>query len=257
MSSRRDEIVGIARLTFASKGYKNTSMRDIADASGLLAGSLYSHFKSKSEILQRIIDPFYDQLIPAQEAAAAGIGTGAARTEDMLRRTFRVLALYREEMTIIHYDWQDLLDVEEFEEIRARSNYALELWHQVIMAGVKDGTLRAEIDPEMTVRVITSSLHGILDPKRYGARPNLLVGDGLDTLAEEFVMLMILGLRSDGPPGKRLVGPAKAARAKGPRSATKPLAKPPAKTATPAKKPLARKAASARKAVTPRAARKR
>jgi AcrR family transcriptional regulator len=237
MSSRRDEIVGIARLTFASKGYKNTSMRDIADASGLLAGSLYSHFKSKSEILQRIIDPFYDQLIPAQEAAAAGTETGAVRTEDMLRRTFRVLASYREEMTIIHYDWQDLLDVEEFEEIRERSNYALELWHQVIVAGVKDGTLRAEIDPEMTVRVITSSLHGILDPKRYGARPNLLVGEGLDSLAEEFVMLIVSGLRNDGSPGQRSTGRTKTAAVAGSRAAKKPIKKVgPAKKAGPVKK---------------------
>jgi AcrR family transcriptional regulator len=244
MSSRRDEIVGIARLTFASKGYKNTSMRDIADASGLLAGSLYSHFKSKSEILQRIIDPFYDQLIPAQEAAAAGTETGAARTEDMLRRTFRVLSSYREEMTIIHYDWQDLLDVEEFEEIRERSNYALELWHQVIVAGVKDGTLRAEIDPEMTVRVITSSLHGILDPKRYGARPNLLVGEGLDSLAEEFVMLIVSGLRNDGPPAKRLTGRTKTTTATAPQVAKKPTKKAgPTKKAVPAKK-----AGSAKKA---------
>lgn len=237
MSSRRDEIVGIARLTFASKGYKNTSMRDIADASGLLAGSLYSHFKSKSEILQRIIDPFYDQLIPAQEAAAAGTETGAARTEDMLRRTFRVLSSYREEMTIIHYDWQDLLDVEEFEEIRERSNYALELWHQVIVAGVKDGTLRAEIDPEMTVRVITSSLHGILDPKRYGARPNLLVGEGLGSLAEEFVMLIVSGLRNDGPPAKRLTGRTETIAATGRRVAKKTTKKAgPTKKSVPAKK---------------------
>lgn len=256
MSNRRDEIVGIARLTFASKGYKNTSMRDIADASGLLAGSLYSHFKSKSEILQRIIDPFYDQLIPAQEAAAAGTGTGAARTEDMLRRTFKVLASCREEMTIIHYDWHDLLDVEEFEEIRERSNYALELWHQVIVAGVKDGTLRAEIDPEMTVRVITSSLHGILDPKRYGARPNLLVGDGLDTLAEEFVMLIVSGLHSDAPPVKASVGRTNTA-AKVPRAAKKPLAEKPARKATSPKKSLAGKATSVKKAGTPRAARQR
>src|ERR1019366_7262530 len=84
LSPRRNEIVSIARAIFASRGFKNTSMRDIADACGLLAGSLYSHFKSKSEILQLIVDPFYDQLIPAQEAAAALDGTGAAQTEDML-----------------------------------------------------------------------------------------------------------------------------------------------------------------------------
>jgi AcrR family transcriptional regulator len=174
-------------------------MRDIADACGLLAGSLYSHFKSKSEILQLILDPFYDQLIPAQEAAAALEGTGAAQTEDMLRRVFRVLAAYNEEMTIIHYDWQDLLGMAEIAGILDRSNYALELWHRVIVAGIADGTLRPEIDSEVTVRVITSSLHGVLDRKRYGARPNPLTEVGLDGLVDEFVLMMVSGLRSDGP----------------------------------------------------------
>ena len=227
--SRRDEIVSNARTIFSSKGYRNTSMRDIADACGLLAGSLYSHFKSKSEILQLIIDPFYDQLIPAQEAAAGTKGTGAMRTEEMLRHTFRVLAACAEEMTIIHYDWQDLLDVAEFEEIRERSNYALELWHQVIVAGVEDGTLRSEIDPELTVRVFTSSLHGVIDPKRYGARPKLISGDHFDKLVDEFVLLMLSGLCADGvtprgPTGAHAKGPKAAKSAKVPSVAasTKP-----------------------------------
>jgi TetR/AcrR family transcriptional regulator, cholesterol catabolism regulator len=175
-------------------------MRDIAEACGLLAGSLYSHFKSKSEILELIIGPFYDQLVPAQEAAAALEGTGAERTEDMIRRVFRVLAACNDEMTIIHYDWQDLLELDDFAAILERSNYILELWYQVIVAGIEDGTLRREIDPEMTVRIITSSLHGVLDLKRYGARPDPLAESGLDEIVNEFVLLMVSGLRSEPSP---------------------------------------------------------
>jgi AcrR family transcriptional regulator len=222
LSSRRDEIVSIARGIFASRGFKNTSMRDIADACGLLAGSLYSHFRSKSEILQLILDPFYDQLIPAQEEAAALSGTGAERTEEMLRRVCRVLVDNNEEMTIIHYDWQDLLGVEEFADIRDRSNYALELWHQVIVAGIGDGTLRAGVDPEVSVRVITSSLHGVLDRKRYGARPNPLVEDGLDSLIDEIVLMMLAGLASSpdrAPRRSAAAQPKRAARPGGPSSA--------------------------------------
>jgi AcrR family transcriptional regulator len=174
-------------------------MRDIADACGLLAGSLYSHFRSKAEILELIIDPFYDQLVPAQEAAAALDGTGAERTEDMLRRVFQVLVACNEEMTIIHYDWPDLQSIPDFAGILDRSNYILELWYRVITAGIADGTLRSEIDPEMTVRVITSSLFGVLDQKRYAARTSPLAEGHLNELVDEFVLMMVSGLRSDGP----------------------------------------------------------
>ena len=70
--SRRDEILGVAKAQIAERGYGNTSMRDIAEANGLLAGSLYSHFRSKAEIVRDIVIRFYDELLPAQQAVIDG-----------------------------------------------------------------------------------------------------------------------------------------------------------------------------------------
>ena len=74
--SRRDEILEVAKAQIAERGYGNTSMRDIAEASGLLAGSLYSHFRSKAEIVRDIVIRFYDELLPAQQAVIDGDGHG-------------------------------------------------------------------------------------------------------------------------------------------------------------------------------------
>ena len=52
------------------KGYASTSTRDIAEACGMLPGSLYSHFRSKGEILQLVLTPFLEQL--ARRAACRG-----------------------------------------------------------------------------------------------------------------------------------------------------------------------------------------
>lgn len=45
-----EEILKQSAKLFKIKGYYNTSMSDIANASGLLKGSIYHHFKSKDEI---------------------------------------------------------------------------------------------------------------------------------------------------------------------------------------------------------------
>jgi len=47
---RRDMILIAASQLFAQHGFDATSMRDIAKISGILAGSIYHHFKSKAEI---------------------------------------------------------------------------------------------------------------------------------------------------------------------------------------------------------------
>jgi AcrR family transcriptional regulator len=49
--SRRDEILEAAAVCFASTGYDATTMRDIADKSGMMAGSIYYYFPSKEALL--------------------------------------------------------------------------------------------------------------------------------------------------------------------------------------------------------------
>ena len=51
LESRLPAILDATARLFREKGYTVTSMRDIAAASGMLAGSLYYHFESKDELL--------------------------------------------------------------------------------------------------------------------------------------------------------------------------------------------------------------
>lgn len=50
-AERKEEILNISLRVFSEKGYKNTSMRDLVNATGLSAGGLYHHYKSTAEIL--------------------------------------------------------------------------------------------------------------------------------------------------------------------------------------------------------------
>ncbi|MES1220956.1 MAG: TetR/AcrR family transcriptional regulator [Bacteroidota bacterium] len=54
-ASKRDFILMKAAAMFREKGFSATSMRDLAEAVGIEAASLYNHIQSKSEILQEII----------------------------------------------------------------------------------------------------------------------------------------------------------------------------------------------------------
>jgi AcrR family transcriptional regulator len=51
----KEEILKKSIAVFRQKGYHNTSMQDLAEASGLLKGSLYHYFKSKEDLMKELL----------------------------------------------------------------------------------------------------------------------------------------------------------------------------------------------------------
>jgi len=193
--SRRDEIVVIAKNLFAERGYAATSTRDIAEACGVLPGSVYSHFRSKAQILEMIIAPFYERLVEEQERALAGDACGADQLVEMIRAVVALCAVHPAEIRILHYDWPHVRAAADLEALVVQGNATLDLWLQVLQRGVADGSLRPTLQPETAVRAITSTIHGVLDRQRYGTRADLVLQIGLDALTDQLVDQLTHGIR--------------------------------------------------------------
>src|ERR1700756_2178388 len=59
--ARREEILETAASLFASSGLR-ASLKEIADAAGILPGSLYHHFDSKEAIIGELVRRYQDDL---------------------------------------------------------------------------------------------------------------------------------------------------------------------------------------------------
>lgn len=55
MHARKQEILKVSARLFRKRGYSATSMRDIAEAVGIKAASIYNHMSSKQEILRILL----------------------------------------------------------------------------------------------------------------------------------------------------------------------------------------------------------
>ena len=196
MSLRRADIVEVAKKTFARNGYASTSMRDIAELNGVLAGSLYSHFRSKAEIVELAIMPFYEVLIPAQLEALAGPRPGVDQVESMLRKVIPIAGEHNEELTILHYDWSDLLRSDELSAVVERSSLTLELWHRAICGGISDGSVGPDVNAEVGVRFITSTIQGALDRRRFDSRADVTTAMGITGLTDALTTMIMGGLRA-------------------------------------------------------------
>lgn len=194
-STKRDEILDIAKAQFARQGYIATSMRHIAEESRLLAGSLYSHFRSKTEIVGDIVGGFYSRLIPRQSEALDVEGTGLEQLTQMIRNVVDVCAEHPDELIIVHYDWNVLSQLEELEDFKRESLRTLELWSSVVDRAKADGSITAEVDTDAVVRIITSSIHALVDTVRYSDIPLQVRGKELAATIEA---VLIRGIATSG-----------------------------------------------------------
>ncbi|WP_457100703.1 TetR/AcrR family transcriptional regulator [Microbacterium sp. P5_E9] len=81
--SRRDEIRSIAAGLFEKRGYSGTTMAHIAEAAGVLPGSLYHHFESKEAIAIELLELVQDDFERLRQRLA---GDALESREDELAR---------------------------------------------------------------------------------------------------------------------------------------------------------------------------
>jgi AcrR family transcriptional regulator len=70
-SARRHEIAGAAMRLFARKGFAATSVSDIIAESGLSAGAIYGHYKSKDDLIAAAVGELMDNWMMDIERARA------------------------------------------------------------------------------------------------------------------------------------------------------------------------------------------
>lgn len=78
-SDGRRRIMDEAATLFLRQGYDGASLRHIAAACGMQAGSLYYHFASKNEILEAVLRRGIEIMVEAFETAAAQTTQSPAR----------------------------------------------------------------------------------------------------------------------------------------------------------------------------------
>ena len=82
-ASRRIEILDTAATLFASSGLR-TSLKEIADACGILPGSLYHHFDSKEAIIVELVERYHADLDAIAADTLGAVGSDKRSVADQL-----------------------------------------------------------------------------------------------------------------------------------------------------------------------------
>ena len=127
-TTRRGELLRIAAELFASKGFKNTTVRDIADAAGILSGSLYHHFDSKESMIDEVLSTFQEELFGKYDAILAGSDDARTKLERAVRVSFEAIDQHPHEVAIFQNEADSLGAFDRFAYLAERDAQSRNVW---------------------------------------------------------------------------------------------------------------------------------
>jgi AcrR family transcriptional regulator len=167
---RRAELLGIAAGLFAEKGFTNTTVRDIADAAGILSGSLYHHFDSKESMVEEILSSFQGELFAAYDEVLASGDDPRTKLERVVRLSFEAIDQHPAEVAIYQNDASYLGGFERFGVLAERNEQMRTIWTGLVREGVESGVLRQDLDIELVYRFIRDTVWVAVRWYRPGAK---------------------------------------------------------------------------------------
>jgi TetR/AcrR family transcriptional regulator, cholesterol catabolism regulator len=158
INSRRAELLQIAAGLFAEKGFKNTTVRDIADAAGILSGSLYHHFDSKESMVDEILRTFQEGLFAAYDEVLTSDADARTKIERAVRLSFEAIHRHRHEVAIFQNEADYLGGFERFAYLAERNAQSRDVWMTLLAEGVATGALRPDLNVELTYRFVRDTV---------------------------------------------------------------------------------------------------
>jgi TetR/AcrR family transcriptional regulator, fatty acid metabolism regulator protein len=72
-AQRSAEIMRCARTLFCERGFEHTSTAEIARRAGVVEGTLYRYFPTKRDLLVRVVESFYEEILADYERQLQGV----------------------------------------------------------------------------------------------------------------------------------------------------------------------------------------
>ncbi|TXG90977.1 TetR/AcrR family transcriptional regulator [Rhodococcus rhodnii] len=190
---RRRQILDRAAEIFAVKGVAATSIRDIASAVGVRSGALYHYFPSKEAIVTEIVREYIDHIASRCRAVALGTRPPLDRLAALAEIALDSNVRYSGATSIWRREGDAMRRRVEAAGLAERADEMQQTWRDAIAAGIAEGTLRTDVDPD----VFREMLYDVLWQSTRWYR-----GDG-DTpprdLAATIVTVFVDGMRRRAP----------------------------------------------------------
>jgi AcrR family transcriptional regulator len=205
---QRRRILDAAEKLFDQRGIDRATMAEITSASGLRASTLYEYFSNKDEIVWAIVGEVLQGLAGEANDAIKPARTSLDKITALLEVMAGTLASNPAKVRFLaQFDAMYARDwtAERLLTLEAQINpLGFRYFGTLIREGVADGSLRRDLDPDLTLHAVINAVIGAQRRlASLGDRVELEYGQPIDRLFRETIRVILLGIRGSKVTRKR------------------------------------------------------
>jgi len=188
----RSRILDAARELFVAEGYRNVSIRKIAEKVEYSPAALYSYFPSKDDLFFALAEEGFRKLSEFTNDPAATTGDPLTAIRDGFMRYYQFSRAHPEYFELmfvdrsvpkISHEWEGFGFVQQMiDEVCA-----------VIKRGIDQGLFPSDTNPDVAFHILWAAIHG---PATVAVCDRLAPDENPDALARDTLEATIAGLRA-------------------------------------------------------------
>lgn len=198
---QRRRILDAAEKVFDEYGIDRVTMAEITSASGVRASTIYQYFSGKDDIVWAILE----RVLEAGAARAVEVMGGAKTALEKITALLNMMAndLTTQPSTVQFLAQFDAMYARDWPAERLLSLEAqigtdgFHFFGTLIREGIADGSLRPDLDPELTLHAVMNAVVGAQRRlASLGSRVEEEYGQPVDRLFRETILVILIGLRA-------------------------------------------------------------
>ena len=155
---RREVILREAAELFARQGVAATTVREIADAAGILSGSLYHHFASKDEIVDAVVSTFLHDLRAAYDEVLGSDTDPAERLRGLVLASLQTVATHPRATEIYQNDAHRLRASNGYGYVEESAKAVRAAWVGTLEDGIRSGAFRDDVPVKVLYPLLRDGL---------------------------------------------------------------------------------------------------
>jgi TetR/AcrR family fatty acid metabolism transcriptional regulator len=191
---KRRLILDAAVRVFARQGYETSRVGDIAKEAGVAYGLVYHYFGSKDAVLEAV---FHEQWGRLLAAVALAEETGETAPEQLALVVKIVLRAWRDDPDLVRLLVREINRSPHIQDELDEIGQAFASLERIVARGQKEGTFRADVDPQIAAWMLYGGLEEVLTGWVLGQLPDDAAA--VAAAEREVIGTLIGGLRARRP----------------------------------------------------------